>query len=236
MQDKTKILVLAGTGSIGLNVCKKFLLNGYDLTFSSLSQKKGLNQKKILNQIFKKSIITNVQCDLTKYLSIKNVIKNFFKQKSKKKVIINCAGILDFDNINYFKKNKIIKFFNINTLPVVFLNQIINKIKKRNENCIIFTLGSSSCYIGNKNTISYCISKHALLGAVRSINLELNQKNIWNVLVNSGTIKNKMGVKIKNINKETLINESDISDIIFNLSKLNSSFAEEIHLKRRKIN
>jgi hypothetical protein len=74
------------------------------------------------------------------------------------------------------------------------------------------------------------------LGAVRSINLELNQKNIWNVLVNSGTIKNKMGVKIKNINKETLINESDISDIIFNLSKLNSSFAEEIHLKRRKIN
>lgn len=47
---------------------------------------------------------------------------------------------------------------------------------------------------------------HALLGSVKSINLELNQKNIWNVLVNSGTIKNKMGIKIKNINKETLIN------------------------------
>lgn len=77
---------------------------------------------------------------------------------------------------------------------------------------------------------------HALLGAVKSINLELNQINIWNVLVNSGTIKNKPGIKIKNINKETLINESDISDIIFNLSKLNSSFSEEIHLKRKKIN
>ena len=40
MKNKPHILVIVGTGSIGFDICKKFVSEEYDLTFTSSSLKK----------------------------------------------------------------------------------------------------------------------------------------------------------------------------------------------------
>lgn len=234
MKKQSHILIIGGTGNIGLEICKKFLLNNYDLTFTSRSKKKILNAKKSLKNINKNSLINGVYCDFLKRNSLKKIISNFFKIISDNKIVINCSGIFEIDGIDKVNQNNLLKLLKINTFPIIFINQEINKIKKKSQNCKIYTLGSSSSYMGVRKTISYCLSKHALLGVVRSLNKELNNKNIWNILVSSGTVKNKMGKNIKGIKTSTLINSTDISEMIFNLTKLKSSFTDEIWLKRLK--
>lgn len=234
MKEQSHILVIGGTGNIGLEICKKFLLNNYNLTFTSTSKKKILDVKKSLKKINKNSLINGIHCDLLKKNSLKKIISNFFKIKSYNKIVINCCGIFEIDGVNKVNQSNLVKLLKINTFPIIYINQEINKIKKKSQNCRIYTLGSSSSYMGVGKTIGYCLSKHALLGIVRSLNKELNNKNIWNILVSSGTVKNKMGKNIKGIKTSTLINSTDISDTIFNLTKLKSSFADEIWLKRLK--
>ena len=232
MDKKNHVLVLAGTGEVGIEICKKFLSKNFDLTFTSTSQKKIEKTKKNFSSIYKNSIIKGFCCDFLKKNSIKKIVGNFFKVKSNSKIIINCCGIFGLDGIKKINQGQVQKFLKLNTFPTMIINQEICKIKKNNQKCHIYTLGSSSCYMGVEKTISYCLSKHALLGLIKSLNKELNKKNVWNILVSTGTIKNKMGKKVKHLNRDTLIDMSDISETVYNLTKLNSAFADEIWLKR----
>ena len=234
MKNQKHVLVFAGTGSIGLEICKKFLSENYNLTFTSSSPKKILKTKKNLLNNYKNSFVEGTYCNFLKKNSIKKIINNFFKIKSNNKIIINCCGIFGFDGIKKINQIQIERFLKINTFPTIFINQEINRIKKKDQKCRVYTLGSSSCYMGVENTISYCLSKHALLGSIKSLNKELNKKNIWNILLSTGTVKNKMGKNVKNLKRDTLINMSDISETVFNLTRLNSSFTDEIWLKRLK--
>tara|TARA_Y100000591_G_scaffold278180_1_gene256133 strand:- start:210 stop:386 length:177 start_codon:yes stop_codon:yes gene_type:complete len=58
MKEQPHILVISGTGNIGLEICKKFLLNNYNLTFTPTSKKKILDAKKPLKKINKNLLIT----------------------------------------------------------------------------------------------------------------------------------------------------------------------------------
>jgi len=232
MDKRNHVLVFAGTGEVGIEICKKFLSKNFNLTFTSTSLKKIHEKKKKLTSVYKNSIIKGIYCDFLKKNSIKKIVGNFFKENSNNKIIINCCGIFGLDGIKKISQEQVEKFLRLNTFPTMIINQEICKIKKKNQRCNIYTLGSSSCYVGVERTISYCLSKHALLGLIKSLNKELNKKNVWNILVSTGTIKNKMGKKIKHLKKDTLIDMSDISETVFNLTKLNSSFTDEIWLKR----
>ena len=71
------------------------------------------------------------------------------------------------------------------------------------------------------------------MGAIKSINKELIKKKIYNISVNPGSVKTKMGKKVKNQNHNNFIKPSSISNTIFNISKLeNPTFVEDIYLRR----
>ena len=87
---------------------------------------------------------------------------------------------------------------------------------------MIISIGSSSSYNGFQNTISYCSSKHGLLGAVRSINAECNKDKIFNTCVSMGSMQTNMGkVKIK------------ITNISLNLKKLQNIFMKYLQVMLR---
>ena len=128
---------------------------------------------------------------------------------------------------------KLTEIFKINTIPTILISKYTSVYKKKTDKIGIFSIGSSSSYDGFYKTIAYCASKHALLGAIKSLNKELIKKNIYNVNINPGSIKTKMGKKVKNQKYSEFISPVSIANFIFDLSKLKEpAFIEDVFLKR----
>ena len=81
-----------------------------------------------------------------------------------------------------------------------------------------------------KKTVSYSSSKHALLGAIKSINAEVVKKNLLNTCISMGSMKTKMGKKVKNHNYRFFIDPKKIANVIYFISELRSeAHVEEVH-------
>ena len=78
----------------------------------------------------------------------------------------------------------------------------------------IINIGSSSSYEGFEKTALYCASKHALLGFSRSIYKEYKKYGIRSLIFSPGSIKSKMGKKIKNQSYRTFLNAKDVAKVI----------------------
>ena len=128
---------------------------------------------------------------------------------------------------------KLSKTFLINTFPTILITKYISLHKSKNEKVKVYSIGSSSSYDGFEKTIAYCASKHALLGAIRSLNKELIKKNIYISNINPGSIKTKMGKKVRNQKFSEFISPNTIADFIFDISKLkNPAFIGRYFFKK----
>ena len=233
---KNSVLIFAGPGGLGLEICKKFLLEDFNVFFTSqnnLTLVKTLKLLKKNNKVNKNNIIKGFSCNATNENNIKTCLKKFFKQDIKKSIIINCIGSFDYDGIASISLKKLTEIFKINTIPTILISKYTSVYKKKTDKIGIFSIGSSSSYDGFYKTIAYCASKHALLGAIKSLNKELIKKNIYNVNINPGSIKTKMGKKVKNQKYSEFISPVSIANFIFDLSKLKEpAFIEDVFLKR----
>jgi short-subunit dehydrogenase len=229
---KKGVLIYGGTGGIGLEVCKKFASENFEIFLTFRSSSKLKLTKFLIKKLHPNVNITGIKCDVTNEKDIINCAK--ITKRKNINYIINCVGFFEYDGYKKTTVKNLIKNFTINTLPTILINKHIDYYKTKTSKLFIITVGSSSCYDGFFQTISYCSSKHALLGAIRSINKELINKNILNICVNPGSVKTKMGKKIKNQNYQSFIDAKEIAFFIFGLIKLNSiAYVEDIWIKRQ---
>ncbi len=230
---RNSVLVFAGSGGLGLEICKKFLSENFQVYFTSQNKSK-IN--KILGLLKKNNpydVVKGLHCDASKEKDINKIIKKFFRQAGKNRIIVNCIGSFEYDGIQSISSNKLSKTFIINTFPTILITKYISLHKSKNEKVKVYSIGSSSSYDGFEKTIAYCASKHALLGAIRSLNKELIKKNIYISNINPGSIKTKMGKKVRNQKYSEFISPNAIADFIFDISKLkNPAFVEDIFLRR----
>ena len=229
-----KIFVFGGSGGIGLEICNKFLKEDFKVYFTSKSSEK---IKKIINKNkknFKSQKIVGLVCNIENELDIKKAVKIILKNDVK--IIINAVGIFGYENLKNIKTSNIIKYFRINTLPSILINKYLLKFYKPNHERMIITIGSSSSYNGFTKTTSYSSSKHALMGAIRSMNHENLDKKIINICVNPGSVKTKMGKLVKNQRFSSFIEPDELSEFIYSLSSQGKSFfIEDIWLKRTSV-
>ena len=140
-----------------------------------------------------------------------------------------------YDNLKNFSYKKIIDTFKINTFSVLSINKALYQLKKKRNITKVISIGSSSALNGFKDTYSYCGSKHALLGIIKSLNETIYNKNIFNYCLNFGSIKNKMGKKVRNANYKKFINQNSVVKTANLITSLEfPAFPEEIYLKRFK--
>ena len=230
---KDSVLIFAGSGGLGLEICKKFLQEDFDVYFTSQNNIKIHKIINLLKKNNKNNIIKGFSCNATNENSIKNCLKKFFTQNNKKRIIVNCIGSFEYDGITSVNLKKLSEIFKINTIPTILISKYASVYKKKSDKIGIFSIGSSSSYEGFSKTIAYCASKHALLGAIRSLNQELIKKKIYNININPGSIKTKMGKKVKNQKYSEFISPESIANFIFDLSNLKEpAFIEDVFLKR----
>lgn len=227
--DIKTCLITGATGGVGISLAK-ILVKKYNLIIVSRNLKKlNLLKKKLNNNMSNK--IECIKCNFSDFKSV-----NFFLKKIKKKkidVLINNAAIFDINNFDKESNQRTIEIININLISHMIITKAVIKNMKKNKFGKIVFLGSTSSYKGEKNTVSYCVSKHGILGLSKSLNDEFNKFNIQSYIISPGIIKTNMSKKIKNQNINTYISPDEISEYIdFIISHKNSSFLNEILVRR----
>ena len=216
------ILIIGGSGGLGKNIVKTIYPIASNLIITSTDKKKiKFNKKNILkyNLNFKNEV------------QIKKLIKKISKKFFHIDVIIITSGIFSYDK-NLINFKDIINFFKINVFGHAILINEYYKLKKNNKKTFVYSIGSSSALKNFPDTSLYCSSKHALDSFIKSLNFKTNKKNILNTLIHTGSLKTKMGKKIKNQNYDDFIDPKVISNKIKkNLMK--GVYEEEIRFLRR---
>jgi NAD(P)-dependent dehydrogenase (short-subunit alcohol dehydrogenase family) len=181
---------------------------------------------------------------------LKNTIKNIFVVKESfiehkikandfYKIIFFTQSIFEpkllIDEKNYEIENQ----YRVGLVEPVkitknYLQTFKNKIN-RNIKIDICFIGSTSSYAGFKNTSIYCSVKHGLLGFVRSLNEEYSHKNLRAWLFSMGSMKTKMGLKVKRQNYDTFLDPYEVAKRIANTLLSSSNIFEPEQILRRRI-
>lgn len=229
-----EILIFGASGDLGTQISKIFLENNYNVLATTSNTKTLVKSKKNFIK-FKSSKIEWKICDLKKEKDIVKVINYIFSKKRSPDVVVNCSAIARYDGINNLNYKDLINDFKVNTFSNIVINKQLLKKKSKKKVILVISIGSSSSYNGYEKTVSYSSSKHALLGAIKSINAEVAKKNLLNTCISMGSMKTKMGKKVKNQNYKFFIDPKKIANVIYFLSELRlEAHVEEIFFKRLK--
>jgi len=111
---------------------------------------------------------------------------------------------------------------------------LIEGMKKKSWGRIV-NITSSSAYAGFPNTVTYCASKHGLLGFSRALHSELRDFGIRVISVAPGSIKTEMGKKVPNQNFDSFIEPEQVAKAIYDLVCLDKNMViDEVRLNRMK--
>ena len=226
---KKNAIIFGSSGDLGLSFVNYLKKNNYNLVLTTNSKNSNYIRKKFLsnsNKIFIK------KCNFESEKSIKNSIKFALKKIGEPDLVINTCGIFYYDKLENFSYEKALKTFKINALSTVILNKEIYKIRKKKLTKII-SIGSSSALDGFKDSYSYCGSKHALLGIIKSLNKTISSKKIINFCINVGSLKNKMGKRVRSKDYKNFINQDEVIKAANYLIQSKApGIPQEIYIKR----
>ena len=152
-----KVLFITGSrGDIGKKIKEIFELNGYEI-ISPGSNDLDCSSKKSINLFFENFKVTKIDA------------------------FVHCAGINFPKEYNSITEDSFSRSININTMSFLYLTQELSSFFIDGESKIIAV---SSIYgsISRIGRLEYSTSKHALIGMVKSLALELAVRKI---LVNS---------------------------------------------------
>ena len=224
--------ITGASGGVGEDISLA-LSKKYNLVLIG-SNKKKLDdlKKKILKKNFCEIFL--IQSDFSK---VKSIIKTCsLLNKKKIEVLINNAGVFEYNHYIREKDKRTLDIMNINLISHMLITKSILKNMKKKRNGRVIFIGSTSSHRGIKNTISYCASKHGLLGFSRSINEEYNKFNIFSSFISPGSIKTKMSKKLQDKNRNSFIKTNEIANYVnFILSEENNSFLNEILIRRKSV-
>jgi 3-oxoacyl-[acyl-carrier protein] reductase len=232
MKHRPTCLITGAAGGIGTAIANKLSILNYDLILVS-KRKVKLEKLKNRLKVESKNRISSYPCDFSNLDEIKKLIK-VLRQK-RVDVLINNAAVFNVKDFTKEKYPEMLETVNVNLLaPIMLCKSVIEKMKKYKKGRIIF-IGSTSAYKGEKNIVTYCVSKHGLLGLSKSINDEFNRYNIQSTIISPGLVKTGIHKKYRaGQNFDTFIDPDEFAEYIANLIEVKaSSFIPEILVRRR---
>lgn len=141
---------------------------------------------------------------------------------------IHCAGINPVSPLSEIQTSDIIQTCNVNTISFV---ELCSRLKIKADANIV-AIGSLYATQTREGRLPYAMSKHALLGAVKTIALELSPKQIKVNMISPGfvdtplTRKNNTKERIDLLDQSIplgLVNPCEIANLCLYLIKFNNS-------------
>ena len=153
-QNKKRILILAASSDIGVEVVKKYLDSGWEILAHYNKNKKKLASIKNKNlRLFKLNLSNPVN------------VENFLKKNNKFlrgiDSFISLTGFIKLSSYENFSISDFYLHLNINYLAnQLFIRKIIKHMKQKKWGRILTTSSIGTKFGGNKSTYLYSLSKH----------------------------------------------------------------------------
>jgi 3-oxoacyl-[acyl-carrier protein] reductase len=189
-QNKKRILILAASSDIGVEVVKKYLDSGWEILAHYNKNKKKLASIKNKNlRLFKLNLSNPVN------------VENFLKKKNKflkgLDSFISLTGFLKLSTYENFSINDFYLHLNINYLAnQLFIRKIIKNMKQKKWGRILTSSSIGTKFGGNKNTYLYSLSKH-MNEFFPTIFKDISKFNILTNCIQVGVTKTKIHKKDK---------------------------------------
>ena len=191
MKNKS-ILITGASGSIGLAISKKVIANGYDAVMCYNKNDSFIDDIKDYAKDYNVNI-RFLQIDVLNREEVKNILINDIEENNAYYGIVLSSGItMDnaFPAMTGDEWDKVIDV-NLKSFYNIVNPLIMPMIRNRNGGRII-AISSVSGIIGNRGQVNYSASKAGLIGAVKSLAIELGKRNITVNCIAPGIIESEM--------------------------------------------
>lgn len=134
-----------------------------------------------------------VKCDVSDLGSIPAAVQFVEDRLGPIDVLVNNAGIAVDGLLLRLREEQLQKTMNTNLLaPIVFSREVSKSMLRRKAVGSIIMMGSIVGEVGNVGQVAYAASKAGLIGATKSLALELGKKGIRTNLIAPGFVKTDM--------------------------------------------
>ena len=235
--ENRNCFITGATGGLGRCIAMKMAENKCNLFLTSTSIPKLKKLKEEIESLYGEKIkIYYEYGDLNEIQDINKIIAMAREKIHAVDILVNCAGLFVVKSLFDSNLDDFDTTLNLNIrAPFIFCKTFSEDMIKRNWGRII-NIGSSSAYVGSKETSLYCASKHAILGFSRALHDELKKNNIRTYCVSPSGIKTEMGKLIKNQSFITFIDPREIAEYVaFICSFDGEMISDEIRLNRMVI-
>lgn len=193
MVNKNKsILITGASGSIGLAISKKVISNGYDAVLCYNRNDSFIEKIKDYSKDYDVNI-RFLKIDVSNRDEAKNILLKDIEDNSPYYGVVLSSGITmdnafpamtgeEWDNVIDVNLKS---FYNI-------VNPIIMPMIRGKKGGRIIAISSVSGIIGNRGQVNYAASKAGLIGAVKSLAIELGKRNITVNCIAPGVIESEM--------------------------------------------
>ena len=188
------ILITGASGDIGFEISKTFAKQKNNLILI-------YNKNKPNTSEFKNCSVELFQCDLTNVNQLDLIMQKIFAKHKKIDVLVNCAGISKFQQIQDTTENDYIEVFDANFKSTVLLTSKVSKHMISEQKGNIINISSMWGVVGSSMESLYSASKAAMNNLTLSLAKELGPSNINVNAVCPGLIDTKMN---KNLTRETI--------------------------------
>lgn len=224
-----RILITGGSRGLGKSFAKKFcLLNSKEVIITG-------SKKKSPEWIKDKNLKNKIKYVCLDHLSPSFLtdLKLFLNKKKKIDVLINNAGINNNYSINNLNHETLDKILTVNLKTAVQISSLVSKLMIKNKYGKILNIASIWSKISKEKRVAYSASKSGLVGATRSMAIDLAKFNILVNALSPGfvntelTKKNLSKTEIKKLERNIPLNRFANTDEITNYaiflsSKLNT--------------
>ena len=177
-------LIFGGTSGIGLFLVKELLRSNNNLTLVVRDIKKA-------NLLFNKKLKI-IESDLENSSELLETL-NKIDVESKFDGLIYSVGIEGTFLLKSASHEKLIKYYNVNTISLHIALNFFSKKKISNNSSSVVVLSSIMSVVGASGKSVYSASKSSINGLVRSAALELSSRKIRINAVSPGLVLTEMG-------------------------------------------
>ena len=200
------IIITGASGGIGFEIAKTLAKEKNNLILIYNSHKPDV-------KTFKNCNVKLFQCNLTKEREIKLLIEQIIKEYKKIDVLINCAGISKFQQIQDTTESDYFDIFDNNLKSTILTTAAVSKHMISEQKGNILNISSMWGVVGASMESLYSASKAAINNLTLSLAKELGPSHINVNAICPGLIDTKMN---KNLTKEaiqTIVDNTPLSRI-----------------------
>ena len=166
---KQKTIILTGaSGGIGNEIAKQLCKTGATLVMVE----RGEEQVAQLKSEFGESHIV-IQADISSDKDRRTIFDTCEKLEQGVDILINVAGIGQFDFFEQMTQERITQIININLTSTILLTQSLLPLMQKQEEAQIINIGSTFGSIGYPGSTIYCASKFGIKGFSEALRREL---------------------------------------------------------------